>query len=272
MRRIHPILSLQARYRTWLAGHFETSRYGKQLKKYKNLHKGEACFILGNGPSLNAKDLDELHRRGVVTFAMNRVYHIFPETEWRPTYYVCEDELIVQEKQTEIQEIPARAKFLPIELSWYHGVSLTEVEWFHINYRAVETINEHGFSDNMAKELGCRGTVTFTCMQIAAYMGFAEIYLLGVDHNYHITIDEDGNVVVDPDAADYFCKDYDKDIIDKVVHDMGNNTRTYRAAKAHCERLGRPAIYNATRGGKLEVFPRRDFDQLMAEWDAKKVK
>ena len=58
------------------------------------------------------------------------------------------------------------------------------------------------------------------------------MYLLGVDHNYQKTIDINGNVVVDPNAKDYFCEGYDSDIKEIVVHDMGNNTRAYMDAKS----------------------------------------
>ena len=133
---------------------------------------------------------------------------------------------------------------------------------FHLNYDEEKRC-PFSFSTDIAHQLDCRGTVTFTCMQLAAYMGFSRIYLLGVDHNYQKTIDIHGNVVVDPNAKDYFCEGYDDDIKDAVVHDMGNNTRAYQDAKAYCDQTrGRTTIYNATRGGKLEVFERVGFDAL----------
>lgn len=99
-------------------------------------------------------------------------------------------------------------------------------------------------------------------MQIAAYMGFEKIYLLGVDHNYQVTIDIDGNVITDPTVEDYFCKGYDYDIKAVAVHNMGKNTRAYLGAKGYCDATGRTTINNATRGGKLEVFQRVEFDSM----------
>lgn len=55
---------------------------------------------------------------------------------------------------------------------------------------------------------------------------------------------------------------HDSDIKDVVVHDMGNNTRAYLDARKYCEASKKTRIYNATRGGKLEVFERVDFDSL----------
>lgn len=259
---MHPIQSIQARIiRPWQQKHFEKTKYGKVLASYKGKHAGGRCFIVANGPSLRAEDLDLLHQRGEITFGMNRIYKFFDQTAWRPTYYVCEDELIAQSQQAEINAIEAEAKFIPIELKWYYDVSIENACYFHLNYHDEERY-PLSFSADIAHQLDCRGTVTFSCMQLAAYMGFSEIYLLGVDHNYQKTIDINGNVIVDPNAKDYFCEGYDADIKDVVVHDMGNNTRAYMDAKKYCDGTGTVTIYNATRGGKLEVFQRVNFDSL----------
>ena len=99
-------------------------------------------------------------------------------------------------------------------------------------------------------------------MQIAAYMGFSEIYLIGVDHNFQKIIDENGNIIEDKTVKDYFIEGYDADIKEAVVHNTGNTTRSYADIKKYCDNKGTPTIYNATRGGKLEVFQRVNFDSL----------
>lgn len=259
---MQPILSAQAHYRAWISQRYEWSASGRRMRRFQNIHAGQRCFIVANGPSLRAEDLNLLQERGEITFGMNRIYRLFDQTAWRPTYYVCEDELIAQSQQGEINAVEAKAKFIPIELKWWHDVSIEGACYFHLNYDEEKRC-PFSFSTDIAHQLDCRGTVTFTCMQLAAYMGFSRIYLLGVDHNYQKTIDIHGNVVVDPNAKDYFCEGYDDDIKDAVVHDMGNNTRAYLDAKAYCDQTrGRTTIYNATRGGKLEVFERVDFDAL----------
>lgn len=265
---MNPIMSIQYRLiRPYQQKHFERTSYGKQLAAYKDRYVGRRCFIVANGPSLRAEDLDLLHRRGEITFGMNRIYKLFDRTEWQPTYYVCEDELICQSQQAEINAVEAKEKFIPIELKWWHDISIENACYFHLNYKEQERY-PFGFSADIAHQIDCRGTVTCSCMQIAAYMGFSEIYLLGVDHNYRVTIDINGNTITDPNAKDYFCEGYDADIKDIVVHDMGNNTRAYMDAKAYCDATdGKTTIYNATRGGKLEVFPRVEFDSLFRRED-----
>ena len=240
--------------------HFDRTRYGRRLRKLRDIHKGERCFIVANGPSLTAEDLDRLQKEGEITFAMNRIYKMFPNTSWRPTYYACEDVNIFHESQDDINSLPAQIKFVPINHKWYNGVDIRDAAYFWANYDRKKDYPD-SFSPEIAKQMDSMGTVTFTCINIAAYMGFKEIYLIGVDHNYQVTINEDGEKTFDPNAKDYFCDDYDDDIKDIVVHDMRQNTIAYRKAKKYCDAHG-IHVFNATRGGKLEVFERVDFDSL----------
>jgi hypothetical protein len=94
------------------------------------------------------------------------------------------------------------------------------------------------------------------------YMGFKEIYLLGVDHNYSKYTDANGNVVEDPTVQDYFSTAYDSDFKTSIARDLGSTTQAF----IDIERLSRERsdfkVYNATRGGKLEVFQRVDFDSI----------
>ena len=61
------------------------------LGSFKDLHKGERCFLVGNGPSLSALDLTKLE--GELAFTVNRGY--LAEKFGLPTtpYYVITDPL-----------------------------------------------------------------------------------------------------------------------------------------------------------------------------------
>ncbi len=48
----------------------------RQLAALKDIHRGERCFIIGNGPSLKQTDLSRL--KDEFTFGMNRFYLMFP--------------------------------------------------------------------------------------------------------------------------------------------------------------------------------------------------
>lgn len=253
--------SLTARMQSWAGKHYELTKAGGEIAKYKDLHKGERCFIIGNGPSLRASDLEVLHQNGVVTFASNRVYHMFGDTAWRPTYYASEDITILKSIQEEVSQIPCAARFIPANLKWYENVDIANATYFYMDYKGEYT-DTYGLSLNAAKAVRCRGTVTISCIQLAIYMGFKEIYLLGVDHNYSRFTDANGNIVEDPTVQDYFSAAYDSDFKTQIARDLGSTTQAF----IDIERLSRERngfrVYNATRGGKLEVFQRVDFDTI----------
>ena len=85
--------SIQARFiQPWKLKNYTKTAAGKLLAAYKDIYTGQRCFLIGNGPSLRAEDLTRLHEAGEITFAFNRVYNIFEQTPWRPTFYISQDE------------------------------------------------------------------------------------------------------------------------------------------------------------------------------------
>lgn len=254
--------SLTARKQTRDSRHFETTKYGRVIAALKDSHKGERCFVIGNGPSLTAEDLNRLQDSEIPTFAMNRVFKFFPQTRWRPTYYISEDILILGDTVREVEAIPSEITFIPVNLNWYEGVDVKGAKYFWMDYNS-ELKDTFGLSLDCAHAVRCRGTVTSTCIQFAVYMGFSEIYLLGIDHNYSKSIDLNGNVVEDKSVKDYFVDNYDFDIKDQVVHDMRAPTLAFCDVEQLSRKLGTFRVYNATRGGKLEVFERVGFDEIV---------
>ena len=102
-------------------------------------------------------------------------------------------------------------------------------------------------------------TVTYVLIQIAVYMGFKEIYLLGVDHSFSRELLPDGSLKINDGVINYFQSNYSKsnDTPARIKHmDLA-----YMQARMYCE-LNGIRICNATRGGKLEIFERVDFDKL----------
>ena len=106
-------------------------------------------------------------------------------------------------------------------------------------------------------------------IQFAYYMGFSEIYLIGVDFSYAVTQKLDSKTYSYQGENNYFIPGYLKP---GEVADMPNinaNLLGFKAARDTIETNGR-GIYNATRGGKLEVFERVDLDELLKKWEAEK--
>jgi len=239
--------------------HFDKTEWGRRLQTLKDIHKGDRCFIVGNGPSLTAQDLDKLVNEK--TFAFNRIFLIFDQTEWRPTYFCTQDNKILRQSADEIfAKIPTPYKFVPINLKWFEGIQGLQTDYFF----AAKTAdgNRHPqFSEDIAKYICTGNTVAYTAIQIAVYMGFKDIYLIGVDHSFSVSKNEKGEIIRDPNAKDYFTDKYNKDKDDLFVPIVDLSTQAFQSAKEYADTHD-VNIYNATRGGKLEVFPRVELDSL----------
>lgn len=241
--------------------HFEKTEYGKKLTSYKGKYTGKRCFLVGNGPSLKAEDLTMIHNNGDITFAFNRVYNIFEDTSWRPTFYISQDEKMLSGCQDIVNTLELPCKFIPIQLHWHHDININNAVYFNMNWQQAEKPMEFGFSDDIAHEIYCASTGMYTAAQMAAYMGFSEIYFIGVDHHFQTSINNKGDIVVDNTVKDYFSDKYNVDKDNLYIPNTEKSTLTYVAMKKHCDERN-IKVFNATRGGKLEVFPRVDFDTL----------
>ncbi|MEE1327122.1 MAG: 6-hydroxymethylpterin diphosphokinase MptE-like protein [Oscillospiraceae bacterium] len=260
---IHPLLSIQARTQNFILKHFRYTPYGRYMTKIHNAHLGESCFIIGNGPSLTVDDLNTLHSKGIDTFAVNRIYQIFSQTPWRPTYYVSTDAVMLRDKLEDADKIPAKIKFIPLQNKYYLGIKIKGAKYFFRNDRR-EKDQPEGFSLDCTDQVNIRGTVTIACMQLAMHLGYKHIYLLGIDHNFDKIITENGEVIIDPSVKNYFIEGYDDDVINEVQHDLGNTTRAYYDVRRFINKTD-VRIYNASRKTKLEAFERVTFEEAMEQ-------
>ena len=264
---IHPLLSIQARTQNLILKYFRHTHHGRYMAKIRNTHLGESCFIIGNGPSLTVEDLDTLHRKGIDTFGVNRIYQIFSQTEWRPTYYVSTDYVMIRDKLDEVNKIPAKVKFIPLQNRYYLGIRVKGAKHFFRNDRR-EKDQPEGFSLDCTDQVNIRGTVTIACMQLAMHLGYKYIYLLGIDHNFDKIITADGEVIIDPSVKNYFVEGYDDDVASEVTHDLGNTTRAYYDVRRFINKTD-VKIYNATRKTKLEAFEHVTFEEALEQIEAR---
>ena len=145
----------------------------QQLSQFHNKHSGQRCMIIGNGPSLNKMDLSFL--KNEITFGMNRIYLGFEKWGFTPTYYVSVNPFVVQQSVDEILKIPS-PKF--ISLKGLHYLPNPEkIIW-------LRSINGWFFGADPRQGI-CEGhTVTYVALHLAYFMGFREVILIGVDHNF----------------------------------------------------------------------------------------
>lgn len=224
-----------------------------QILKYQGIHKGERCFIVATGPSLTTDDLNVLHQNKEMCISMNRIFYIFDRTSWRPDYYMIGDREMIEDMSDEIAKLPLGCKFVSTvpENYWNNLDSKDSIPYKMLLRGFVDKMP--AFSPYVEKGLYHGTTITYLCMQLAAYMGFGEIYLLGVDFNYSPD-------VYDPKNHFEGCDTPQNKIRLNPIYPE-RTLLAYQSAKKYCDKHG-IKIFNATRGGKLEVFERVDFDTL----------
>ncbi len=233
------------------------------LQTLANKYAGRRAFIIGNGPSLKSMDLTKL--KNEITFGVNSIFYNFDKMGFKPTFYVVEDKLVAEDRAEEIKALTKMTKIFGTELQYCLAGSL-ETIWADVIYDFTDYPGFPNFSEDAAKCLWVGGTVSYLCMQLAYYMGFSEVYLVGFDHNYTVPDDakiEGAVITSNSDDPNHFHPDYFGK--GKRWHDPRTDRMelAYKRAKEIFERDGRK-IYNATAGGKLEIFPRLDYERLFA--------
>ncbi len=224
----------------------------------KQSRSGGRCFIIGNGPSLRVADLDAI--RGEFSIAANRIYSVFPMTGWRPTLYVAQD--VYDDRLADfVREHDAASE---------PGTTLITGAYFRRRWRLEDSATlaflglksslERGFSRDCAQSVCEFATVTFTSLQLAAYMGFKEIVLLGVDHAYSRTIAADGKVQLDARVRDHF---YDGTEAPAPLADLNGMESAYAIARQACTEMG-VEVFDATRGGRLQTFQKRSLEDVLS--------
>ena len=262
-------VALSTRYRAAGRGiHLTTNE--RRLASFRDKHRGERCFILGNGPSLNQCDLTKL--AGETTFGVNSIFLKTDEMGFVPTYYAVEDILVAEDRAKQIDAFRGPTKFFGNYLRRFLGEG-PDTLWTNVrvDYRQYE--NFPHFSEDAVRQIWVGGTVSYVCLQLAFMMGFRDVYLVGFDHNYTVPADAklDGNrietVSVDPNHfhPDYFGKGlrWHQPRVDRMEI-------AYVRAHQHFERAGR-RVRNATVGGKLEVFDRVSYDALFRKPAARRA-
>ena len=146
----------------------------------KNKHVGERCFIVMNGPSINGLDLSRLKEETV--FCSNFFYRSSLAPVVEPNYYCWADSKFFVD-DTCLEVIPEICDRCPkASLILHHKAYrvLGEREnTFYVYCRHMA--NVFRVSTNLAGNATNFSTVAFHAVRDALYMGFSEIYMLGLD-------------------------------------------------------------------------------------------
>ena len=235
----------------------------KKIKSLKNQYSGKRCFLVCTGPSLRMEDLKTLHDNNEICFSVNTIITALKDTEFRPDFYCIQDAQTFNNIKKQIFEynIPhvllgisntglkrATIDYKPFveEKSLYTYRCNNLYRWVNINYESND-LNLR-FSRDCYEQVYDGSIVAYSVIQLAKYMGFSKLYFLGADCNYNTDVNHFYGVHMS-----------------EIPKDKGLlHIKIYEEAKKIVEK-DKFEIFNATRGGMLEVFPRVNFDSLFYE-------
>jgi hypothetical protein len=227
----------------------------RRLAALKDIHAGKRAFIIGNGPSLRRTNLSRL--RDEFTFGMNRIYLLFPELGFSTTYFVSINDLVIEQFVDEILALP-----MPKFLAWRSrrhfpaNLPLAQLPTFlYTSYTGVR------FSPEIGGRVWEGATVTNVALQLAFHMGFQQVILIGVDHNFASRGEANKTVVSQGDDPDHFAPNYFGKGAKWQLPDLDTSEAGYTLAREAYGKAGREVL-DATVGGKLTIFPKVDYDSL----------
>lgn len=246
----------------------ECSEYDRNsIKSLRNKYQGERCFIIGNGPSLNQIDLSKI--KNEYSFGVNSIFLKYEDQSFVPSFYVVEDNHVIDDNIQKINSFLDKPKFSFFPAKYEEKIKRTKNTIFlTCDYGFYWNSHIFGgiprFSRDASQTVFTGQSVTHINLQLAYYFGFDEVYLIGMDFNYikPDSVIVEGNTWIstedDPNHFDpsYFGKG-------KKWHDpkLDLVEINYKKSKQAYE-LSNKKIFNATVGGRLEVFQRKDFNSL----------
>ncbi|HVJ64080.1 MAG TPA: 6-hydroxymethylpterin diphosphokinase MptE-like protein [Bdellovibrionota bacterium] len=263
--RIKKALQERRDRRDWNAEVSEEIKVSRaRLRELKNKYRGQRCFVIGNGPSLGKMDLNLL--RDEYVFASNAFFLKLPDLNFRPQFFSVEDHLVAEDYREDFANLKDTFKFYPYDLR--ETLRFDDNSAYVLFSRAYDVMLSEEkfpkFSSDALNETYWGGTVLFFNLQLAAFMGFEKIYLIGVDLTYKIPegIKQRGSVLIstadDPNHFDprYFGAG-------KRWH-LPETERMQRAFWRACCSLRDEGkeLFNATVGGNLQQVPRANYEDL----------
>lgn len=226
----------------------------KYIRSIKNSHMGGRCFIVATGPSLTMEDLNFI--KDEYSFGMNSSVLVLDKTEWTPDIFGIQDEYVYAKVERDLLEksksrlagrilVSNTIRNLFPSSRQFHNFFL---HYLDHKYNHEKT-GEIRFSEDCSAVIYDDYSIIFSLMQLALYMGFKEIYLLGSDCNYN----NEKAHFIDHGAKDPFAANAGSRLI--YVHSKFKDFAEKHGVK----------VVNCTRGGMLEIYPRMQLEDVLGK-------
>lgn len=235
-----------------------TEEFGRLLR-FKNRHREKECLIICNGPSLKKIEFEKIDLNRFKIIGLNKIHLGFDMLGVRPDYIVAVNKKVIEQSSDEFNSLPI-VKFISnrVDLSSFPS----NPTLYHLNTVNLPRPNKR-FSVDIVDYVNEGWTVTHAALQIAYYMGFKKVYIVGMDHRFtqHIPGQENKESTIKGDDVDHFHPGYFGHGQTWDLPDLKNSEISYQSARKVYEESGRE-IFDCTVGGACEIFKKLDVSSI----------
>ncbi len=230
--------------------------------RFKNRHAGQECLLLCNGPSLKKVNFGLIDRSRFSVIGLNKIYLGFDMLGIKPDYIVAVNKKVIEQSEKVFSKLPI-VKFISnrVDMTRYPSNPML----FYLNTFKLPRLNKR-FNTNIVEYVHEGWTVTHAALQIAYYMGFKSVYIVGMDHRFtqHVPGRENKESTIDGDDVDHFHPAYFGHGQAWDFPDLKNSEVSYQSARQAYEDDDR-RIFDCTIDGACEVFEKLDVSSIYAE-------
>lgn len=231
----------------------ESWRSRAELVLWRNRYSGQKAVICCNGPSLNAVEFDKLGN--VFCIGLNKINLLFSRSEFRPSCIVAVNKLVIEQN---------RDFYNSTEIPLFLGhVGVREVR-ARANVTFLHSMPAPFFAQDVSMTVGENATVTNVALQLAFFMGFRDVALVGADHSYNQVGKPNSTVKAEGKDGNHFDPNYFGHGASWQLADLAQSEIGYLTARKAFEAAG-GRVVNATTGGHLEVFERTTLESFLCD-------
>jgi len=232
--------------------------------KFKDIHKGERCFIVCSGPSINKQNL--LPLKNEKTFFVSSGFLHPNYNEIKPLYFCLppSNDLLNQDRYNRFRKMEETSNktnffFSISDKKYLYDNDLFLKDKVNYIYFDMQMDNKRKEIYDLTKQIPSVQSVPIMCLMIAMYMGFKEIFLLGTEHDsfkgeyrhFYENTEMTEDCVVNNKISSLYLE----------LKSCVSLWEQYMHLKRIAEN-NNIKIFNATEGGALDVFPRVKFESL----------
>ena len=186
-------------------------------------------------------------------FGLNKIYMHPDVNQIEINYHIAVNSLVIEQAFSDFHSLNC-----PSFLSYRASKAPQLKDPF---FKFILTGPNPGFSPNLYSEIYEGSTVTYVALQLAYFMGFSTVFLIGVDHNFVASGEPHEKQLLEGSDKNHFHPDY---FGGQEWHlpDLETSETAYRLARNYYEQNERQ-IVDATIGGKLNIFPKIEYQEAV---------